>query len=190
MSRKDEIIEAAQSAFLKYGIQKITLEDIAKECGIKKTALYYYFKNKEEILSAMIISKISSVFQEVEAAIEAENDVKSCLRAYMHTRITMMMENLPFFKLMEDQSLPTKAKLFMKENHHKFLQKDVCLISDILRKGIKNKNISYEMNDSLVLMIMGVTYGMFASRMIEDTKWNIEAMIDTSIDVIFNGIGN
>ena len=74
MARKEEILKAAQHAFLKYGIEKITLDDIAQECGIKKTALYYYFKSKEEILAEMIIMKISEFEVKIKQA-----DVKGVL---------------------------------------------------------------------------------------------------------------
>ena len=37
-------------------------------------------------------------------------------------------------------------------------------------------------------MIMGVTYGVFVGKFIENSDWEIDKMIETSIDVIFNGI--
>ncbi len=37
-------------------------------------------------------------------------------------------------------------------------------------------------------MILGVTYGTFVGRFLENTDWDIDEMIDTSIEVIFNGI--
>jgi len=188
MSRRDQILAAAQHAFLKYGIEKITLEDIAQECGVKKTALYYYFKNKEEILAEMLKQKMNEFTEIVNQEVLKQTNVKDRLRTYMKTKILIMKENLPFLKLFEKETLPLRAKEFLRSNEMKIMESDFCLIKDILKQGIKNKRVSYKLDDSLVLMIMGVTLGTFIGRFLENADWDTDAMIETSIDVIFNGI--
>jgi AcrR family transcriptional regulator len=48
--RREEILRAALRAFRHRGYHATTLEDIALRLGVRKTALYYYFPDKEEIL--------------------------------------------------------------------------------------------------------------------------------------------
>jgi len=98
MARREEILNAAQRTFLKYGIQKITLDDIAQECGIKKTALYYYFKSKDELLAEMIVLKIDEFKSRLEEAVHKAGNVKDKLRTYMKMKINIMRENMPFMK--------------------------------------------------------------------------------------------
>ena len=188
MSRREEIVKAAQHAFLKFGIEKITLDDIAQECGVKKTALYYYFKGKDEILAEMLQQKMEEFEQIVKQEVFKQKNVKDRLRTYMQTKIRMMKENLPFIKLLEKEGLPLKAKEFMKIHKRKSMDTDFCLVKDVLTQGIKNKRVSYKVDDSLVLMIMGVTYGIIVGRFVENCDWDIDAMIETSINVIFKGI--
>lgn len=188
MARREEILEAAQNAFLKYGIEKITLEDIARECGIQKTALYYYFKNKEELLSEMILLKINEIQERIKLAVDAAGSVKEKLRTYMRTKIEIMRENMSFLQLFDKEGLPIREQRFLEENKKKLIQTDFCLVKDIIKQGIKNQKVSYELKDSLVLMILGVTYGTFVGRFLEDTNWDVDEMIETSIEVIFKGI--
>lgn len=47
---KTEILEAAEKVFQKWGLNKITMEDIAEASGRCKGSLYYYYKDKEEIM--------------------------------------------------------------------------------------------------------------------------------------------
>jgi len=68
------------------------------------------------------------------------------------------------------------------------MEADFCLVKSIIEQGIKNRKVSYKLNDSLVLMIMGVTYGSFLGRYLENKDWDIDEMIDTTIEVIFMGI--
>jgi AcrR family transcriptional regulator len=45
----ETIIDAAYKVFFKYGYQKTSMDDIAKEAMIGKGTIYYYFSTKEEI---------------------------------------------------------------------------------------------------------------------------------------------
>jgi AcrR family transcriptional regulator len=48
--RRDEILHAALIAFRETGYHSTTLADIADRLGVRKTALYHYFPDKEAIL--------------------------------------------------------------------------------------------------------------------------------------------
>ncbi len=48
--RRAEILHAALRAFREKGYHATTLDDIAERVGIRKTALYHYFPDKESIL--------------------------------------------------------------------------------------------------------------------------------------------
>ena len=50
--RRKEILHAALRAFREQGYHATTLDDIAERFGIRKTALYHYFPDKEAILYA------------------------------------------------------------------------------------------------------------------------------------------
>ena len=51
-SKRNGILQAALSVVLRYGYNRATMDDIAKECGISRPALYQFFKNKQEIYRA------------------------------------------------------------------------------------------------------------------------------------------
>lgn len=51
--RKQEIIEAAREVFSKYGYKKTTMDDVASSLNITRSALYYYYKNKDDIFLAV-----------------------------------------------------------------------------------------------------------------------------------------
>ena len=49
--KKARIIAAAEQMFAHFGIQKTTMEEIAKKVHMGKSTLYYYFKSKEDIFA-------------------------------------------------------------------------------------------------------------------------------------------
>ena len=48
--RREQILHAALRAFREKGFHATTLDDIAEHLGLRKTALYHYFPDKESIL--------------------------------------------------------------------------------------------------------------------------------------------
>ena len=52
--RKERILSGALQVFKKHGIDGATMDEIANESGFGKATLYYYFKSKEDVLTAIL----------------------------------------------------------------------------------------------------------------------------------------
>ena len=52
--RPEEILSAARALFLEHGAENVTTRQIAARVGISQTALYVYFKSKEEMLDRLV----------------------------------------------------------------------------------------------------------------------------------------
>lgn len=66
--RREQLLGAAQKLFLAKGYRETTTEEIAREVGLTKGALYFHFKNKEDILYELvkaISDKYHGVFDRV-----------------------------------------------------------------------------------------------------------------------------
>ncbi|HZJ80119.1 MAG TPA: helix-turn-helix domain-containing protein, partial [Dysgonamonadaceae bacterium] len=50
MELKDRIIEQAGELFVKHGIKRISMDEIASRLGISKRTIYQNFKDKEDLL--------------------------------------------------------------------------------------------------------------------------------------------
>ena len=53
MDRKEEIIIVTLKLASQIGLSNVSMEQIAKQVGIKKPSLYNHFKSKDEIIDAM-----------------------------------------------------------------------------------------------------------------------------------------
>ncbi|MFD1179113.1 TetR/AcrR family transcriptional regulator [Paenibacillus puldeungensis] len=53
-SKRDLILKAASMIVHEEGVERLTLEAVAKKAGISKGGLLYHFPNKEELISGMI----------------------------------------------------------------------------------------------------------------------------------------
>lgn len=51
----DRIVGASLEVFTKKGYHDTTMDDIGKDWGVSKGALYLYFKSKEELYRAILV---------------------------------------------------------------------------------------------------------------------------------------
>jgi AcrR family transcriptional regulator len=68
--RLEEILCAARQLFLEHGVENVSTRQIAARVGISQTALYVYFKSKEEMLdqlSKAALCKLGAGLQKVDA---------------------------------------------------------------------------------------------------------------------------
>ena len=68
--RSGYIIEAAKGLFLRYGVKRTGMNDIAEAAGISRQTLYKAFANKDAVLQAMIRSLADKVVLDIETGLE------------------------------------------------------------------------------------------------------------------------
>ncbi|AFH59842.1 TetR/AcrR family transcriptional regulator [Paenibacillus caseinilyticus] len=61
MSTQELILESAYRLFARHGFEKTSLSMIAKEVGISKPAVYYYFPSKEALFGALLEAVCSEI---------------------------------------------------------------------------------------------------------------------------------
>ncbi len=100
--RKKEILEKAFQLFLRDGYEDVTYQKIADKCGITRTTLYIYFKNKREIFLWSIKQLTSGIEQKVLEIIKnPEIDSIECLKQIFTCILDIAEENKEFFRVLE-----------------------------------------------------------------------------------------
>jgi AcrR family transcriptional regulator len=86
--RRIEILKSAAAAFRRRGYHGASVDEIASALEMTKGNLYYYFKNKEEILFACheySLDKLLTLMADVQAeAISPEAKLRKLLFAFVH----------------------------------------------------------------------------------------------------------
>jgi AcrR family transcriptional regulator len=88
-STRVDILKSAAKAFRKLGYHGATVEQIAAALRMKKGNLYYYFKNKEEILFAChqySLDQLTTLLEEVQrSAAPPDEQLRRLIVAFVHT---------------------------------------------------------------------------------------------------------
>ena len=70
--RQDRILEGALSVFKEKGLDGATMDEVANASGFGKATLYYYFKSKEEVFSAILVDGWQNIWESLEPVIAEE----------------------------------------------------------------------------------------------------------------------
>jgi AcrR family transcriptional regulator len=89
--RRKEILEKALEVFMAEGFEDVTYQKIADRCGITRTTLYIYFKNKKEIFNYSIKQLLEKVEGDI-IHIRKRNDMSNTDK--LITVLTMIIETL------------------------------------------------------------------------------------------------
>jgi AcrR family transcriptional regulator len=92
--RRREILEKALDVFMDEGFEDATFQKIADRCGITRTTLYIYFKNKKEIFNYSIKQLLTNVETRIQK-IRADASLGSAdkIRAVLLDIIGQLEEN-------------------------------------------------------------------------------------------------
>lgn len=101
--RRRMILEQAFALFAREGFDGVTFQKIANECGIARTLIYRYFKDKEELFLYAVrqgTDKMSEMVEKVMKRTDLSTVEK--LRRVLHLTIKMLSENRVFLSVVLD----------------------------------------------------------------------------------------
>lgn len=84
-ARTDALATAALRLFLEQGVEAVAVEDIAEKAGVSKASFYTYFKDKGDLVDALlepVAGRLLAAFGRCEEALRAAEDHGSLVAAY------------------------------------------------------------------------------------------------------------
>src|SRR5881628_798481 len=82
---REQILEAAQEHFSRYGYEKTTVSDLAKAIGFSKAYIYKFFESKQAIGEMICANCLRDIETEVRAAIAQAERPPEKLRRFFRS---------------------------------------------------------------------------------------------------------
>ncbi|ALJ06286.1 hypothetical protein APS56_14590 [Pseudalgibacter alginicilyticus] len=162
--RKKLILEQSTNMFFNYGIQHITMDDIAKKCGVSKKTIYKYFENKDDLLCQVIELQIKELKKEIfENKQISENALKELMLFFDYVNELFFSISATFGKELK-KYYPT---IFLEVIKHKntivmpFLFENIKIGKQegVYKKDINTEEICESFNDiSKIIFLDGFFY--------------------------------
>ena len=174
--RKQEILQKSLDVFIEEGYEDATFQKIADRCGITRTTLYIYFKNKHEIF----LGSIKELLAELEIALkqimtDSSLSAEDSLRKVLGTLADAIESNKKLFSVLLNYLMQLKKSgVDTSERVRRRVIRLRHLLSTILIKGIQNKEFK-ELN---VKDINDTLYGLLESAIFRIAVLNKDDVAD------------
>ena len=167
-ARRNEIIYAASKCFAGKGFHNTTMQDIYAATGLSPGAVYNYFSNKEEIVTAAMgeFSKVSIQGMESLEADRPDDYLTAYIESWMETAIMPDLREgvsvqLAFYVEAMRSGTIRESMLKLQDAIHEKLEKH---IRQSQKAGILNPELSPE---AIARTIMGMVFGMAIHRSVD-----------------------
>lgn len=87
MSRRREIVRRATEVFERKGVAATSIEDIARAVGVKREAIYYYFKSRADILLEIILPHSGALLRGLETVMQSAMPSRDKLHAAVRNHL-------------------------------------------------------------------------------------------------------
>ena len=189
---RQAVIDAALDVFSEKGYAKATFDEIAARAGFTKGAVYWYFRNKADLVVALISEYMERKRLELMPSIP-EGDTLDDLLDYFTLWAKVLREDMRFSKFNRFIICQMEWSEGVVDRVQKGLatQKDWHLekINQVLVKSRESGELKENLDLDLVREIIRSTYvGIVFSSMNRFTEGNIEEKVRTGLSFLFEGL--
>jgi len=97
--RRNAIIKAAENVFFARGYDNVTMDEIANEAEVNKALLYYYFKNKEALFSAVNLCGVQILHEIYIKCSNLDTDGYNKVKAMIQGLFDFSQEHPDYFRI-------------------------------------------------------------------------------------------
>ncbi len=188
--RKHEILEKSLELFTREGYDDVTFQKIADACGITRTTLYIYFKNKREIFTWSIKQMTGELESRLMEILGDKNlSAEECLRQLMYWVIDTCNGNRPLFNVLLIYLINLqKTGVSAEERVNRRVIRIKHLLSMIIIEGQKRG----EFKKLPVKTVNNMLYSLVESAIFEIAVLNKKDVseVKASIDLVVEGLEN
>ena len=119
MDTKDKILSNSLTLFSEKGFDGVSVREIAKNVGVRESALYKHFKNKQEILCKIaekMSAEVHELYKKIQAPEALGGDIVSVYKTLSEKKLCQMVWNV-FQTFTGDTELAKFRRLLIREKN-------------------------------------------------------------------------
>lgn len=190
---RQAILESAMDIFYEKGYSKTTFDEIAKRINLTKGAVYWYFRNKPDIVAALIndfVQKHIKRLEEFRAGKEENLDILAdmMLLAYHHMKKNPLEYKFIFFitcQMEWSEAILVKIRPLVEQTREVSRK----IMSDTLCKLKENKKIRADVDvESITEILQAMWMGLLENYLAKRMTLDFEQIVRQGFNLIFNSI--
>ncbi|WP_051664185.1 TetR/AcrR family transcriptional regulator [Dyadobacter crusticola] len=191
---RQRILTAADNLFRANGLNKTTMDEIARLAGKSKSNLYYYFASKEEIFDEIISTERERFFQALQQAVSKAASAKEKLEAFSRARLTLFTTWVNLYSVViaeQREALASNDEAPANKYRQAYDEKLVSILENIVQYGIVTgefRIMSDKELEMLVFVVISASQGIERNLIIHGKLNDMVKQIDFFQDLLYHGL--
>lgn len=184
---REQILDAARILFIQQGYHGLAMRQISESVGVSKAALYYHFKDKEELFLAILnlyLNEIEGIIDEIQSKPISSSEQ---IRTFVEYILGQPAEKRAVMRLgsQEMSQLSAKSrKVFGITYHEKFIGKLIAII----QAGIESREFQSLNAEVATWALLGMMYPYFYPAVARNGEPVPASVIDEIVTIYLKGI--
>lgn len=181
--KKENILKTAFELFSTYGVQRVSIAEIAKKAKVSQVTIYNYFGSKDELLKDAILSLLNKRLQEDMEVIESDLPFPKKIETFISERTSELSAMNPdFLKTMKSED-PTIRQIAEYFTNNKYIP----LILKLIEKGREEGYIQHNISNEAILIYINMFREGKRSDSLLDLKYSRD-LFKELVTLFFYGI--
>jgi len=179
---KGYLLQAAFESFATHGYQGASIDRIARAAGVTKGAVYYHFKDKEELLFETVRNRIVEFESQVLADTSADDDAFAILRRVVDACFVTATESnhRRFIMTLMIEALGTNPDL--SDVFRLELRRMRAFLSDVVRRGQEAGEIRMDvLPDEAASLVVSAIMGAEIQHYQDPERIDLRAVLDLQL---------
>jgi TetR/AcrR family transcriptional regulator, cholesterol catabolism regulator len=190
-ARRQRILQVAKGHFERFGFRRTRIEDIAREAGIAKGAVYLEFESKEVLLHAVIDALFEEIGRRYASEVMGLESPRERLRATLRFAYRELSRDTLFERLVrEDPEVAVLRSLAESGDNPRKADAQIDMIRGWVREGIERGELRADLDVDAVPFVLGLMRFLHYHTGLVTTGGRIsrERLLDAVIDIFIAGL--
>jgi len=187
-ARKAQILDAAAAVFARKGFYQASMDDIVVEAGLSKGALYWYFKSKDQIITAILDRLFAPELAGLQALVTADGSARERLLQFAAMTAREMKHMLRVAPL----TYEFYALAFRDKNVRKALRRYLrayhAHLTPLVEQGIAHGEFRADDAAQVAMTLVAIGEGTLLVWIFDPKSFDLERQIVAGMTHVLDGV--
>ena len=187
---RERILDAADRLLGRYGYQKTTADDLAREAGIGRRTIYVHFTSKEEIFLASIDRVVERLIDDQKRILYSGGSAEERLRRMLVARVLFRFDSVhEYHDSLDDMFSVLRAAYLDRRDRYLALESDV--LAQVLAEGAKAGTLRVPDPHMIARTVLLATNGLLPYSLTGrelGSRMDVEEKAVAIVDLLLDGL--
>jgi AcrR family transcriptional regulator len=187
---KEDIRRAAWELFSQFGVDKVSIADIARKAGVSQATIYNNFGNKEALAREFVTGAVENLVNSVQELLTPKMSFQEKMAAFIRFIADMMVSGRPsaaervIFSSLDLQNDPEIKKIRTAAQ-----EKMTALLLDLIRGGKEQGQVNPKLSEAALRIYFVAFMDVFSSPQLQQQYYQSPNLVQELGILMMYGLG-